>query len=287
MRGVKEFLQDSRAGMIDYILVVSTPVSDSYGPQSGSTIDKHERLNAINALQQRSSAMPTLDREAIPLLPHLLDVPRYLAVVTSAVIRSSKGQQHRRKPSESVDGTLESFVAKCFEVEETALQRVSQLASQASETHASKRHSSSPITARYRKPSLSSKSPTSSYKPRKMSRPITAPSQSDLSDVSRGLSDSSPSSPVSNAIVVPRLKTRVSNTDFSGQTPSSPEDKSGTWSKRKNRLLNVRSTSTDSIPSYTPQSPADSTPTRATESQADTSDDNRKKKRFFGAILGR
>ena len=287
MRGMKDFLQDSRAGMIDYILVVSTPVSDTYGPQSGSTDDKYERQNAISALQQRSLAMPTLDREAIPLLPHLLDVPRYLAVITSAVIRSSKGQQYRRKPSELIDGTLECFVAKCFEVEEIALQRVSQLASQVSETHASKRHSSSQITARYRKPSMSSKSPTSNYKPRRLTRPITAPSQSDLSDFSRGLSDSSPSSPVSNAIVVPRLKAKASNTDFSGQTPSSPEDKTGTWSKRTNRLLNVKSTSVDSIPSYTLQSPADSTSTRAVETQADTSDDNRKKKRFFGGILGR
>lgn len=214
-----------------------------------------------------------------------MDVPRHLAVVTSAVIRSSKGQQHRRKSSETPDKHLEGFVAKCFEVEETALHKVSQMASHASENAgSSSRNPPSPITARFRRPSVGSKAPPSSHKPRKLSRPFTAPSQSDLSDNARGQegpSDASlPSSPVSNSVVVPRLRTRVSNTDISGQSPSSPEDQSGTWSRRKHKLLNTRSTSTYSIPSYT------TAPTK-TELQAEASDDNKKKKGILRGILTR
>lgn len=298
MRGVKEFVKESLPGMVDYILVVSTPVPDPYGPYPGPAADRHDRLNVVTALRQRGTAMPALHREAVPLLPHLLDIPRHLAVVTSAVIRSSKGQEHRRRPSELADGQLESFITKCFEVEEAALHRVSQLASHASDNSSpssnTNRQAASPMTARNRRPSTGSQPPPSSHKPRnsrKLSRPVTAPSQSDLSDNPRGPeipSDASlPSSPVSKGIIVPRLVTRTSNLDLSGQTPSSPEDRSGTWSKRKNKLLNTRSTSTDSIPTYTARSPAESTPSKARESQTDVSDDNRKKKGILRGILTR
>jgi len=242
-----------------------------------------------------------VDREAVPLLPHLLDVPRHLAVVTSAVIRASKGKQNRRKPSETVDMQLEAFIAGCFEVEETALHRVSQLASRTSEnlpaSSTANRHSiSSTITARFSRPSINSmpKSPPSGHgspASRKPYRPTTAPSQSDLSDTPQGPevpSDASlPSSPVSTNVLTPssRLLTQTSQVDMSSGQPSSPED--GTWS-RKNRVK-VRSTSTDSIPSYAAQSPADSSPmvTKAAESQTESDDQNRKKKGIFRGILTR
>jgi len=111
MRGMKEFLKESLPAMANYILVVSTPVSDSYGPHAGSAMDRHDRLKVFNALRQRGNTLPVLYREAIPRLPYLLDVPRDLAEVTAAVIRTSKGQQQMHKPCELADGLLDEFIA--------------------------------------------------------------------------------------------------------------------------------------------------------------------------------
>jgi len=302
MRGVREFLKESLPAMIDYILVVSTPVPDPYSPYQGATADSHDRLNVVNALRQRGTTMPVLDREAIPLLPHLLDVPRHLAEVTSAVIRTSKAQQHMHNPSELEDGQLDEFIAKCVEVEELALQRISSLAARRSShdedgptSPVGHRQSPSPVAARFWRPSMS-KSPSSSHRPynaRNFSRPSAAPaSQSDLSDTlrySEVTSEASlPSSPVSKGILIPsRLTTRASQADMSsGQSPSSPEDKPS-WSHRKNKHLNTRSTSIDSIP-HPVQSAANSA-SKATQSQTeDVSDDaSKKKKGILRGILTR
>jgi len=302
MRGVKDFLKDSLPGMVDYILVISTPVSDTYSAYSGSSTDRRERSAIVDAVRQRGATMPMLDREAVPLLPHLLDVPRHLAVVTSAVIRASKGKQHKRKPSEPADLQIEEFIAKCFAVEETALHRVSQLASRASEqtptSPTANRHSmSSTVTTGFRRPSSNSipKPPPSSHRPlasRKLPRPATAPSPSDHSDTPQGLklpSDVSlPSSPPSVNILAPssRLLTRASQVDLNSGLPSSPEE--GTWSQRKDKHA-VRSTSTDSIPPYTAQSPADSSPVapKVAESRTESDDQTRKKKSILRGILTR
>jgi hypothetical protein len=130
MRGVKDFLRDSVPAMIDYILVVSTPNGDAY--MSLPVSDRHDRLNIVNSLRQRASTMSVLDREAIPILPYLLDIPRHLAIITSAVIRSSRNYQEKTGRLESKYQTLDDFCSKCFEVEEVALLRVSQLATRIS-----------------------------------------------------------------------------------------------------------------------------------------------------------
>jgi hypothetical protein len=306
MRGVQDFLKDSLPGMIDYILVISTPIPDPYGaypgpygPYTGPSEDRRNRLNIVDALQQRGAIMPVLFREAVPLLPHLLDVPRHLAVVASAVIRASKGKQQRRKPSQPIDAQLDEFIARCFEVEETALQRVSQLASRAPEPPpasptARRLSTSSAVTARFRQPSINSvpRSPPFNHRPlnsQKSCRPATAPSQSDLSNTLQGPEMQSDASfPASPSILTPpsRLSARASQTDLNSGQPSSPEDIS--WSRRKSRLK-AKSTSTDSIPSYTAQSPADSSPVaaKAVESQTESDDQIRKKKGILRGILTR
>jgi hypothetical protein len=307
MRGVKDFLKDSLPGMVEYVLVISTVVSDPYGAYpgpygsyTGPPVDIRERLTIIDALRQRGVTMPVLDREAVPLLPHLLDVPRHLAVVTSAVIRASKGKQHRRKPSELVDAQLDEFIARCFEVEETALHRVSQLASRAAEnppaSPIANRHSASEaVSAHFRRPiSSMPKSSPSIHRPissQKPSRPVTAPSQSDLSDAALGSevpSDVSlPSSPVSSNVLAPpsRLLPRTSQTELKSGQPSSPEEV--TWSRRNGK---VRSISTDSIPLYSGQSTANSSPVvvpKTIQSQIESEEQIRKKKGILRGILTR
>jgi len=140
---VQDFLQESKSAMVDYILVVSTPVSDAHTISQHSGVDRHERLRIVNALRQRGANMAVLDREAIPMPSYLLDIPRNLAIVTSAVIRSSRDYSGRQgfKPE---NRALEEFCAKCFEVEEHALHRVSQLATRIS---SDRRRVSGPPTA--------------------------------------------------------------------------------------------------------------------------------------------
>jgi hypothetical protein len=67
---------------------------------------------------------------------------------------------------------------------------------------------------------------------------------------------------------------------------SPPENAS---QSRRRSKLKVRSTSTDSIPSYTARSPADPSPkaTKVTESQTESDDQIRKKKGILRNILTR
>ena len=125
MRGVREFLVNSRQGMIDYILVVSTSAPDKFpAPSSPNPADpdRKERLQAIESLRLRGANMPLLNREAIPLLPHLLDIPRYLAVISSAVVRRSNEVLAKSQADGiPMDPGLDEFVDKCLEIEQQAL----------------------------------------------------------------------------------------------------------------------------------------------------------------------
>lgn len=71
-----------------------------------------------------------LASEAIPLLPHLLDIPKHLAVLSSAVVRHSRTnpQPATSRPVPLTHDTLvEDFAIKCFEIEEKTVQYVSHL----------------------------------------------------------------------------------------------------------------------------------------------------------------
>lgn len=132
MRGVRDFLVNSREAMIDYILVVSTSASERLttpGSPDVSDLDRRERPKAIESLRFRGANMPLLNREAIPLLPHLVDVPRHLAVISSAIVRRSNEPSSKRVgDGNPVDPDLDEFVDKCLEIEKQALKRVSKLA---------------------------------------------------------------------------------------------------------------------------------------------------------------
>ena len=132
MRGVRDFLVNGRQAMIDYILVVSTSASDPFptpGFPDANGSDRNERLQAIESLRFRGANMPLLNREAIPLLPHLLDVPRHLAVISSAIVRRSNELLARHQANGTpLDPDLDEFVDKCLEIEQQALRRVSKLA---------------------------------------------------------------------------------------------------------------------------------------------------------------
>nr|GAT44189.1 GTPase activating protein [Mycena chlorophos] len=219
MRGVKDFLQDSRQGMIDYILVVSSPSrrneNESYAWSAEDPSERHERLAVVNALRHRTSRMPVLSRESIPM-PLIPDIPKQLAIITSAIIRNSRDYHARAKPNDPGDKALNEFCSRCFEVEESALQRVSQLATRISSERRRVDHSSSMSI---------SGSPTTSAprRSRKSSgRPSTAPSPSDPTYASRRM------------LAEPT-------------SPSSPTRPAPNWEDTHSRKRHLKSPSTDSI----------------------------------------
>ncbi|KAF5370234.1 hypothetical protein D9615_010078 [Tricholomella constricta] len=239
MRGVKDFLTESIPAMIDYILVVSTPTLDRPFHQ-GSVSNRHDRLNVVNYLRQRSSTMPVLDRETIPILPYSLDIPRHLAIITSAVIRNSREFQARPKPRDPADRPLDDFCSKCFDVEEQALLRVSQLATKIS----SDRQPNSPLyacslsragfLAERSPPSPLSGSSSDRRRPRKPSRPSTAPSPSESNSPHRRLFGDLPATSSPRVFTLASADPDVRRTDL--------------------QRTHLKSTSTDSVPSFGLQS---------------------------------
>lgn len=186
MGGVQDFLRDSLPAMIDYIAVVSTPLGDAPSSNSADDMNRHDRLNVVNALRQRTRSMTVLDREAVPILPHLLDLPKHLAIITSAVIRSSRDLSVRPRTGDPTDMAVDEFCSKCFLVEDEALTRVSQLATKLAtenrrpsvpDASANKDDEGSQSPRATVTSTVISTSPPVSRR-RKSSRPSTAPSPS-------------------------------------------------------------------------------------------------------------
>ncbi|PCH33643.1 Rho GTPase activation protein [Wolfiporia cocos MD-104 SS10] len=222
MRGVKDFLINSLPAMIDYIIVVSTPELPDTEPPPPAT-DPRERSRILEALRQRGAASSVLHRESTPSQPHLTDLPKHLAVVTSVVVRYSRANNYLPVPPASAQPTdpnrqFDVFCARCLEVEEQALYRVSQLATRP------RRHSSgrpaipSPLAASVPLPPSPSSpikiprrdrktsSARSSRPARRLVRPSTAPHSADTNHSAEGSSEASmPMSPASEPLspVVP------------------------------------------------------------------------------------
>ncbi|KDR84991.1 hypothetical protein GALMADRAFT_233525 [Galerina marginata CBS 339.88] len=242
MRGVQDFLKDSLPAMIDYIAVVSTPINET--PSSlGDEMDRHDRINVVNALRQRTKNMTVLDRESVPILPHLLDVPKHLAIITSAVIRGSRELSARPRTGDDTDLAVDEFCSKCFEVEEEALLRVSQLATKlasesrrpsvadlsADSTALNEEMPRSPISEVTSTVISTSARPT---RQRKSSRPSTAPSSGSNSSSRRQMffGDASLTSTRTFTHTIP-----------DGQT---------TLNGKNTRSVHLKAPSTDSVPSF-------------------------------------
>ncbi|KAH9023755.1 Rho GTPase activation protein [Lactarius hengduanensis] len=113
MRGVKSFLEERLPEMFEYILVVSTPGPEE-SPQTQSE-DAQDGCRAVRALHERKKSMSDLQREIIPHLPHFLDVPRHLAIITSSVSRYSRNSPPPQDP------ILADLFSQCQDVEQQAL----------------------------------------------------------------------------------------------------------------------------------------------------------------------
>lgn len=181
MRGVEDFLKNNHQSMIDYIVTVSTPLSDGITSNGGDARSRHYRLQIANALRRRTKVMTSLERESVPILPHLVDIPKQLAIITSAVVRNSRELIGQPRTSDDVEIAVNEFCSKCFEVEEDALSRASQLVSKLIE-NGSKRTSSEDISVKAGDdvPNASNTltsiaAPKTQFRKRGNSRPSTAP----------------------------------------------------------------------------------------------------------------
>ncbi|TFK30445.1 GTPase activating protein [Coprinopsis marcescibilis] len=266
MRGIKDFLANSLEAMVDYIASVSTPLDDTYSSNPVLANSRHNRLRIVNSLRQRSMQMPVLDKESIPTLPHLLDIPRHLAVITSAIIRSCRDPSLQSALLELKNTQLEELCTRCSEVEDQALFRVTQLAAKLAVRRPSLPVINSPEFGS--SPSLPSpdriQSPQQKSDPSRRSksaRPSTAPSSG--SNSPRQAWDDIPSSTISRTFA-----------------KSKPTDAKGSNDSRHRHLKNP---STDAAPRYI-------TPTSNKVSQGlnDNAEDIAKKKRgLFRGILKR
>ncbi|KAI0655091.1 Rho GTPase activation protein [Cubamyces menziesii] len=301
MRGVKDFLNDSLHAMIDYIIVVSTPEPGNKAPSTPLTSDKHERLRIMNALRQRSAAVPILYREAIPLLPHLLDIPRHLAVVTSVIVRYSRTRNFQPTRQGGADDKFFSeFCSRCLEVEEQALFRVSKLAAKPRRQYSEPAINvpipptpshvplppspSSPLKAgaRGRKTSGTSRRRSQSQK---SSRPSTAPSSSEKSGQSP--SRKSLSSPTTESEPRPLFQPPALP---SSPLPSSPTESPEERAPRPMRppfMHHPRSTSTDSPLSRKRVPDALMSPTLDGSVELPGDEGGKRRKNIFRSILTR
>jgi hypothetical protein len=293
MRGIKDFLQQNLPAMVDYILVISTPVADTYSPQSGYPAFSHQRLKVVNCLHQRGSTMPILEREAIPLLPHVLDIPRHLACISSSLIRSARLAASKAKPVEKGDH-LSDLCARCFEVEEIGLQRVSQLATVEPRPATLKWDVSHPPVMH--EASQPPPSPTSPINRRgqKEARPATAPSLSDQAPPSSH-NHPPPEPPTNPSSSGPSTLRRESVPEiYSHKLPTFPEERV-TCTTSRPRFLRPKSISTDSISTFMARSAGGHTPSPSTHSlgsQDATSvgvsdESSRKMKNIFNGLLTR
>ncbi|KAK0478352.1 GTPase activating protein [Armillaria novae-zelandiae] len=184
MRGLKDFLQESLPAMVDYLVIVSTPGKDGYRSPKSSSSGRHDRIHVVNSLRQRAPEMTNLNLEAIPMPPHLQDVPRHLAIITSAVIRNSRDYLAASQSfADKDDRSMRDLCSKCYDIEEQALHRVSQLASHMSLNPRRLNSSVNNGRSDVRSPTLSpaSASTGKERRRRKSGRPSTAPSP--ISDV--------------------------------------------------------------------------------------------------------
>lgn len=123
MKGVKLFHKENIPLMNEYLKDIST-VGPERIRRSSFSEDEDNHIQVMSALRDRKSALPTLHREALLFLPHLLDIPKHLAILTSSVVRHARQMRYLDALHSE---NLKHFAATCFEVENMALKCVQQL----------------------------------------------------------------------------------------------------------------------------------------------------------------
>ena len=247
MRGVQlqDFIKDRLPAMIDYITVISSPVHDTLILNYDA--NQLDQLDVVNTLYQRSQRLAVLEKESIPVLPHLLDIPKHLAIVKSAIIRNYNSRQ--KTNNDNRDLAVEEFCSVCREVEGEALRRVSQVASKYAEN----------------------KQPSNGTMMEETTLIDHQPSRRRKSIPSTATSPSEPNSPIDRQM------------SFGGNSPSPRQatyDDALPHNQRHARVMHLKAPSTDSTPFVSSSSSG------ILESSMDT-DPGRRKKGLLKGILRR
>lgn len=141
MRGVKTFNEENVDAMIDYLIFVSTPSTQlstpipSAPPTPSSTHSQPSFPSApqpypqnsqpytsnlprptsptfpiYTALRARLPAMPAIQRESLPVLPHMADEARDLAALASVVVRNARARRDSGVEVESTSASRGEFM---------------------------------------------------------------------------------------------------------------------------------------------------------------------------------
>lgn len=238
MRGIKSFLEERLSEMLDYILAVSTP-----GPEDSPQLhsETHVRSRAVRALHDRKRAMSDLEKELIPHEQHFLDIPRHLAIITSAIVRHS-----RDVPPE--DPAIAGLYNRCRDVERHALYYVSR--------HAAALRGGEP-TARPFPATELSRSPTTSSYGLTEEPPSSPPTNSRASSL-HSRPKIAPSGAMSDSALhtitgsrrsqeYPLSRSELSTSGETG-AEASKEGRDESWRVSRRQVSHPRSISTDSTP---------------------------------------
>lgn len=298
MRVVQEFISDSIQTMTVYIVDVSTvDTEDGYHKAPNTSHEPSEQMRIKSFLQQRSSTVGALQKEATPSLPHLLDLPKHLAVVSSLVARYSRSHADQFAPLDSSasptkQDLLREFCSRCIDVEDQALFRVSRLAVKTKQHSVSQKRSMDAATAtssKHASPVFSlgeSKASAARKAPRekRSSRPSTAPSPSTPSK--RSINDASvPPSPISRRQLSGLVRSVVSTSTAPPQVEARSRDGETAIKRTPPSAYRPRSNSTNS----TLQANVTESPLQVADSSASDNldDQGRRKKGLLRGIWNR
>jgi hypothetical protein len=182
--------------------------------------------------------MSDLQKELIPHEQHFLDIPRHLAIITSAIVRHSRNVFPE-------DPTIADLFNRCRDVERHALYYVSRHAAlrgggSVARPFPTAELSRSPTTSSYGPTEeLPSSPPTKSRTSSLHSRPKTAPSGAMSDSALHAISRRSQEYPLSRSEL---------NASGGPGAEASKEDRDESWRISRRQASHPRSISTDSIP---------------------------------------
>lgn len=245
--------------MIEYILSISSTGTENAPPSPSVLLNRRERMRINHALLRKSITLPLLHRESMPLLPHMLDLGKHLAIITSIVVRNTRRHLPTRTGAPS-ERDFDSFCQACLEVEEQALARVSKLASRSRTAPSSMPSPISPTTTSITAPYARASS-TERRQLRKGKRPMTT-GETEILRSQPSFSSSVQSSPAGSHVQIPRVMSHDSlqQASQSSEDHSIVADVSAPAPSRPLLINHQRSASTDSALSRRGQSLPSSPP---------------------------
>lgn len=113
---MNSFVQNNSSSFVDFIQHISTPTPSYHAEWTSS------KAGVYQAPYRLRNSLPTLVREGVPLLPHLLDLPRDLGLLTSHVVRGGRSTTNLDQPPRRSARYVE-FLDACVDAHDEARRR--------------------------------------------------------------------------------------------------------------------------------------------------------------------